>query len=128
MILVNRDDGTVDEVVPVPLDSFEGHWGLLMHRIRDEAQKPSMRVPVPDDEISKVLVERYEDPAMGVCMRENGSIARVRRPLPNSLNVVTGAAQIANNRRPHARVDQQPHVATSTYLGAKRSPAMARYA
>ena len=85
-----------------------------------------MRLPIPHYEVTEIFVERNEYPLMTICMGQNGPIARVLRPLTDSLNIVAILTYLVRNRRPERRVEQESHVPALTSRGANRSPAMAR--
>lgn len=87
-----------------------------------------MRMPIADDQVAEVLVKGEQDALVRVGIGKDGFIAGVYGPVLHRFNVVACPAQFADTRRPERGVDQQVHASVLMYLGAKRSPATARYA
>jgi len=99
-VLLDGDDGAVEQVIAVAHDSVNDHLELQMHRVRDKAKQSSVRIAVPHDEIPEVLVERHQYPTMPVCIVQDGTIARIYGPIVNGLNIMTGLAEISSDRSP----------------------------
>lgn len=55
---------------------------------------------IAHDEIAKVLVECDKDTPLIERVRQDRNVARVRRPVVYRLNIVSGTAQLPDDRRP----------------------------
>ncbi len=85
-----------------------------------------MRASVSYDQITEVLVKGDQNSAMIMRKGQDGTIARISRPVGYGFDVMAVLTHIVSDGRPERRVDRQPHALVSTDLGEKRSPATAR--
>ena len=89
VIFFHGDDATIQEVVTVPGNRAADHPDLPMDGFSDEAKHAGMRTPMVHDQIAEILVQRYEHPLIAVRIGQNGTIARIARPVVHRLDIVT---------------------------------------
>jgi hypothetical protein len=60
-----------------------------MNRLSNESKKPCMRTPISYNEVSEVLIERYQNALVSVCVRENRFVPRIAGPIGDCFDIVT---------------------------------------
>ncbi len=95
---------------------------LLSGRKADEAYDSAMRLLAENGQFTKVLVQRHQDSAFLVRIRQNVFITRIFRPRTRPLDIMPSVSQCRDASTPDARIEQNPHESEfPTNSGSTRS-------
>jgi hypothetical protein len=82
-------DRTISQLFFVLLDNRITDCALALRRYPDQSYDPGMRVTMDDGQLSKILIERDENSALGVGLGNDFVVARIRSGYANLLCVVS---------------------------------------
>jgi hypothetical protein len=68
-----------------------------------------MRLRSHYGQLTEVRIKGENNLASVLCMGQDGGIARIRRPIDDALDVVSGFGERGRNRPRHTTVDQNLH-------------------
>lgn len=119
-------DGSFPERLLVAGENGKTYAGLVPGCGSNNAHDSTMRFPPDDRQLTKVLVQCHEDPAVTVGAREDLLIAWIGVPVAGPGHIVAGSFEVMAGASPDAGIEEEPHQSRSMISGSTRSCATSR--
>ena len=94
----------------------------------DQTYDSDVRQSVDDGQLTKILIERHQHPAVLKGAKEYLLITRILGPIPGVNDIVACTDELYASTAPNARIEQQLHATASVMGGSTRSRATTRCA